>query len=240
MRACGAAWSLAAAVLLGACAVPAGPPGGGAAQAALAEPPNVGDAKLAAIAYHDSGAYQRDLEAVTAPAAAWLTERASRAARPALVFDVDDTALTNWEVIMADDFGRVIGGPCTALPEGPCGWAAWDLLGRSPALTPTLRLFQQARALGIAVFFITGRPEAQRAATERNLRTAGFDGFARLYMVPNGKRFASAADFKAPVRAEIAAAGFTIVANVGDQPSDLAGGYAERTFLLPNPFYRIP
>ena len=29
------------------------------------------------------------------------------------------------------------------------------------------------------------------------------------------------------------------IANVGDQPSDLAGGYAERTFLLPNPFYRI-
>jgi hypothetical protein len=29
------------------------------------------------------------------------------------------------------------------------------------------------------------------------------------------------------------------IANVGDQPSDLAGGYAERTFLVPNPFYRI-
>ena len=36
------------------------------------------------------------------------------------------------------------------------------------------------------------------------------------------------------------AQGFTIIANVGDQPSDLAGGYAERTFLVPNPFYRIP
>ena len=28
-------------------------------------------------------------------------------------------------------------------------------------------------------------------------------------------------------------------ASVGDQPSDLAGGYAEKTFLLPDPFYRI-
>ena len=35
-------------------------------------------------------------------------------------------------------------------------------------------------------------------------------------------------------------AGYTIVANMGDQPSDLAGGHAERAFLLPNPFYRIP
>ena len=54
--------------------------------------------------------------------------------RPALVLDIDDTALTNWEVI--DDFGRIIGGRCDALPEGPCGWAAWDLLGKAPFIEP--------------------------------------------------------------------------------------------------------
>ena len=59
-------------------------------------------------------------------------------------------------------------------------------------------------------------------------------------MIPVGAHFASAADFKAPQRAKIEADGFTIIANMGDQPSDLAGGHAERTFLLPNPFYRIP
>jgi hypothetical protein len=30
-----------------------------------------------------------------------------------------------------------------------------------------------------------------------------------------------------------------VTANIGDQPSDLSGGYAEKTFLLPNPFYRV-
>ena len=34
--------------------------------------------------------------------------------------------------------------------------------------------------------------------------------------------------------------GYRIVVNMGDQPSDLAGGYAEKAVLLPNPFYRIP
>ena len=67
-----------------------------------------------------------------------------------------------------------------------------------------------------------------------------YAGYARLVMVPDGRRYASAADFKAPVRAGIEQEGYRIVANVGDQPSDLAGGRAERTFLLPNPFYRIP
>jgi acid phosphatase len=59
-------------------------------------------------------------------------------------------------------------------------------------------------------------------------------------MTPVGANYASAADFKAPQRAEIEGEGYTIIANIGDQPSDLAGGHAEQTFLLPDPFYRIP
>ena len=208
--------------------------------AVVSQPANVGDAKRAAAAYHDSGAYERDLTAVASEADAWVAQMAPQVSRPALVLDIDDTALSNWDVIMADDFGRIIGGPCTALPEGPCGWASWDLLGRDPAIAPTLGTFQRARAMNVAVFFITGRPEAQRAATERNLRNVGYDGYARLFMVPNGAHYASAADFKTPVRAEIESAGYTIIANMGDQPSDLAGGHAAKTFLLPNPFYRIP
>jgi predicted secreted acid phosphatase len=206
----------------------------------VAEPPNVGDAKVAATAYHDSGAYARDLALVASDAGAWIMSRAPQVSRPALVLDIDDTALTNWEVIKADDFGRIINGRCTALPEGPCGWAAWDFLGKAPVIAPTLALFRQARALNVTVFFITGRPESQRAATEQNLRNAGYEGYSALYMVPEGMHYASAASFKAPVRAAIETEGYTIIANAGDQPSDLAGGHAEKVFLLPNPFYRIP
>ena len=56
------------------------------------------------------------------------------ASHPVLVLDIDDTALTNWEVIKADDFGRIINGPCTVLPEGPCGWAASDFSAKLPRL----------------------------------------------------------------------------------------------------------
>ena len=41
-------------------------------------------------------------------------------------------------------------------------------------------------------------------------------------------------------RAQIEQQGNTIIANMGDQPSDLDGGFSQRTYLLPNPFYRIP
>jgi acid phosphatase len=59
-------------------------------------------------------------------------------------------------------------------------------------------------------------------------------------MEPNDLHPTSAADFKAPERAKIEARGYHIIENVGDQPSDLAGGHADRAFLLPDPFYRIP
>ena len=206
----------------------------------LDQPANVGDTKLAATAYHQSGAYERDLSIVTSQAEAWIAERIPQAYRAAVVFDIDDTALTNWEVIKANDFGRVFGGPCRSLPDGPCGWVAWDLLGRSPAIPQSLALFRQARSLGAEVFFISGRDESQRAATERNLRAAGYDGFRGLILTSRGSHYASASDFKAPQRAAIVRSGYTIVANIGDQPSDLAGGHAERVFLMPNPFYRIP
>jgi predicted secreted acid phosphatase len=157
-----------------------------------------------------------------------------------LVLDIDETALSNWEIIKLDDFGRPIAGPCNPGSGAPCGWAAWDQLGRDPAIKPTLHVFRSARSANVAVFFITGRPESQRAATERNLRKAGYGGYTRLFMVPDGAHYASAADFKTPVRMEIERMGYTIIANMGDQPSDLRGGLAEKKFLLPDPFYRVP
>lgn len=207
---------------------------------ALAQPTNVGDAKRAATAYRQSGAYERDLAIVTAEAGAWVERRAPLIRRPAVVFDIDETALGNWEVIVANDFGRILDGPCDMLPKGPCNWVAWDLMARSTVISETLAFYQLARRAGAAVFFVTGRDEPQRSATVKNLMDAGYTHFEGLYMTPPGVHFASAADFKAPTRRAIEAMGYSIIANIGDQPSDLAGGYAERTFLLPNPFYRIP
>ncbi|MEA2800619.1 MAG: hypothetical protein QOE49_714, partial [Rhodospirillaceae bacterium] len=76
------------------------------------EPANVGLAKLAAVKYHDSGDYMSDLAGAAAPANDWLRQRAPQVSRPALVLDIDDTALTNWPVILANDFGRFPAGPC--------------------------------------------------------------------------------------------------------------------------------
>jgi len=50
----------------------------------------------------------------------------------------------------------------------------------------------------------------------------------------------SNAEFKTAERQLFVAEGRKIIANIGDQPSDLAGGSAEKTFKLPNVFYISP
>jgi acid phosphatase len=202
-------------------------------------PENLGDLKRQLGSYRRSGAYDRDVQAAVSVARRYLERRARIVRKPALVLDIDETSLSNWPEIQANDYGTIVNGPCN-LPAGPCGQTAWLSRGDDEAIAPTLALFNAARAIGVSVFFLTGRSEILRSATEMNLHKAGYDGWVRLIMRPAGTTTPSAADFKAPERAKIVAQGFTIIANVGDQPSDLAGGYAERTFLVPNPFYRIP
>jgi hypothetical protein len=46
--------------------------------------------------------------------------------------------------------------------------------------------------------------------------------------------------YKSGTRAYIESKGYKIVADIGDQFSDLLGGFAQRTFKMPNPNYYLP
>jgi len=203
-------------------------------------PANLGELKAELRAYHDSGRYQAEIEAVVARASAYLLAHAKDVAKPALVLDIDETSLSNWDQMMADDFGYFTDGPCDNMPKGPCGAMAWNATGYATAIEPTLHVFRTARENNIPVFFVTGRYEKERDATKRSLTRAGYSDWAGIRMRMDGTPIGSTAEFKASQRAAIEAQGYTIVVNMGDQPSDLAGGHAQQGFLLPNPFYRIP
>jgi acid phosphatase len=203
-------------------------------------PINVGQYEIELRHYEESGQYERDLAAMIGKAKRYLAQQADRGGKLAMVLDIDETSLSNWPAISANDFTRILDGPCYDLPHGPCGLKAWLTMARDRAIAPTLELYRQARKQGVAIFFITGRHEALRDATVRNLHDAGYDTWSDLVMEPDCLAPAPAAYFKAPARGKIVAKGYTIVVNVGDQASDLLGGYAERTFKLPNPFYVIP
>ena len=228
------------AALLLACAGTAtqGSPGAVAPATVPSDVPRLYEAQRQVEEYISSGRYERDFSAVVARARDWLEERAKTAKKPAIVLDIDETSLSNWPAYRVNGWGRVVNGPCD-LKQGPCGLRAWQALGQSQALAPTRDLARRAHELGVAVFFISGRPPNLRDATGRNLREQGYDPTA-VILLPEGAHFKSAVDFKAPERRKIAEQGYTIILSMGDQESDLAGGFAERTFKLPNPVYYLP
>lgn len=192
------------------------------------EPPNLDPHKQQIRAYVDSGQYERDIAAVAAQAGAWIEQRSARRGageRLAVVFDLDETLFLNLPHIRAQDFGYV-----------PAVWETWVQSASAPPIEPVREVYRLAQRLRLEVFFITGRPERHRVPTERNLGAIGCGEYARLICKPDGHRGTSA-EYKIAARQALAREGFTIIANLGDQRSDLAGGHSERSFKLPAPFY---
>jgi acid phosphatase len=204
-------------------------------------PLNLGQLKYRLIQYRCTR-YDSDIAKEIGKARIWITKRATQVPKPALVLDVDETALSNWPVMYHNDFGYVADGDCDLKTRRACGQNAWEESSAATAIAPTLALFGFAKAHHIAVFFITGRHEngGRRAATEANLHNAGYDGWTGLYLRPAESHEPSPTPFKARAREDIEKHGYRVIANIGDQASDLAGGHAERGFKLPNPFYYIP
>ena len=211
---------------------------GASAGSTTATVPSLVEAKREVAAYVASGRYEADIASVVDQATAYIESRAARGGKLAIVLDVDETALSNLPSFRANDYGFIVRGPCD-LAAGPCGLGAWIMMGQAEPIKPVLALARLARARGVAVFFLTGRPERMRAATEGNLRAAGYE-WTGVILKPDALNSASAVDFKAPERKKLVEQGYTIIVNVGDQMSDLDGGSAERTYKLPNPFYFIP
>ena len=204
----------------------------------VAATPSLVETKREIAAYVDSGRYDAEVAVVAEQARAFLESRVPRSGKLAIVLDIDETALSNLPSLRANDWGFIVPGPCD-LPRGPCGLLAWIGMARAEPIRPVLALARLARERGVGVFFLTGRPERVREATERNLRAAGYEWTGVLLKL-DALNVRSAVEFKAPERKQLMDQGYTVIVNVGDQMSDLEGGFAERRYKLPNPFYFIP
>ncbi|WP_433296445.1 HAD family acid phosphatase [Actinoplanes sp. CA-030573] len=178
-------------------------------------------------------------------------------ATKAIVLDVDDTTLATWNYEVFSNWAY-----------NPATNADYVTGQKFPAVPGMVATVQAAEREGYAIFYLTGRPAAQEAATLGNLTADGVgvdagypkpttlrDGEDGLFTKPDVAAYpdylqtACAADpggkcttihYKSATRAHIESLGYDIVANFGDQYSDLKGGYADRTFKLPNPNYYLP
>jgi HAD superfamily, subfamily IIIB (Acid phosphatase) len=185
--------------------------------------------------YHDCtctcGCYARDLDTQAGRAIAFLRRRAAHRTpgeKLAVVLDIDETSLSNYSEMLHQSFAF-----------NATAFDAWVNAAAAPAIPGTLRLVKEAQQLDIPVFFITGRPDAETGATERNLHTQGYT-WQQLNLRPASTKGETVTQYKSGVRARIAAQGYKIVLNVGDQWSDLKGApQAEFSVKYPNPYYLI-
>jgi predicted secreted acid phosphatase len=197
-----------------------------ASRSAAREPQNLDTLKDEIRAYIDSGEYDREIARVMADASGWLEQRSKQGGgKLAVVFDLDETFFSNLPLIRSLGFGYT-------RPT----WTAWVDDGKAPALVPVRELYFKARALGVNVIFLSGRRERDRPGSLKNLQALGCGEYAAAVFKPDAWKKTNG-EFKRGARERLAAEGYVIIANVGDQESDFEGGLAERNFKLPNPFY---
>ena len=198
----------------------------------FAEPQNLSLLKQEIRQYHDTGEYNKELAQQILLAQGFLLQQVKEYKgnkKLALVLDIDETSLSNYKQINQRDFAA----NALQIHEE-------ILTAKSPALRPTLALYKAAQKNGVDVFFVTGRNQSELAATEKNLIEAGYKNWSGIYVRPNDYKGHSIISFKANSRKQIEDKGYIVVASIGDQYSDIKGGYALKGFKLPNPFYYIP
>ncbi|UYQ65569.1 HAD family acid phosphatase [Streptomyces peucetius] len=157
----------------------------------------------------DYGTWLRDVAAVVDEARPYIEQRTADAdgEKQAIVLDIDNTSLeTHFHPF-------------------------WEL--PTPAIERMRELARYADSRGVAVFFVTARPGIIHSLTDWNLKRVGYpvDG---LYVRDLPDLFNEVSAYKTEKRAEIEAKGYTIIANIGNNTTDLVGGHAERTFKLPD------
>ncbi|MCX4451847.1 hydrolase [Streptomyces sp. NBC_01728] len=180
-----------------------------AAGTAAAAPAQTAVTATVTTAAVDYATWQNDVKAVIDQARPYVEQRTANAAgqKLALIFDIDNTTLET-------DFH-----PWYELP--------------TPAVKPSLDLARYARSRGVDIFFISARPGIISSLTQWNLTTVGYP-VSGLYTRDLPDLFDEVSAYKTSKRAEIESLGYTIIANVGNNDSDLVGGHAERTFKLPD------
>ncbi|KQK17987.1 hypothetical protein BRADI_1g37920v3 [Brachypodium distachyon] len=133
-------------------------------------------------------------------------------ARPAWVFDVDETLLSNAPYYAVSGWGATqasvkpvfsprnsqYSNPSSATPShsaevssflayglqefNETSFDEWVDVAKAPALPSSLKLYNELKGLGFHIILLTGRSELQRNATEDNLLFAGYHSWEKLIL----------------------------------------------------------
>lgn len=177
--------------------------------------------------YYESGMYGLEAREIVEDALEEI-KNAPSVLNPAVVFDVDETTLSNYKHIKAISFGYL-----------PVHWEKWLDESKGEAILQTKYLYDYLVDHNYKIIFITARSESQYESTYKNLIDEGYTKIDTLICKPLKYPKLPSAVFKERERKNLTGAGFNIVACVGDQESDLFGEYTGIKVKLPNYMYIV-
>lgn len=145
-----------------------------------------------------------------------------------VVFDIDDTVLSYYELDKETSFGYV-----------PELWDKWIDNATVPAIPQVKKLYDFLINGGFRIIFLSGRKDYNYAGTIRNLNSAGYTKFDTLIVRNKNEYELTSLAFKSVKREKLNARGYKIVGTVGDQWSDLKGPHHGIQVKIPNYIYSI-
>jgi len=188
---------------------------------------NLGAAKNAVQVYYESGEFDRECAKIIDDAVDQM-DGIKLTGKPAVVFDIDETALSNYEYTKEIGFGYVYKL-----------WNEWQQKGIAPVIKDTKRFYDYLISKNIHVIFVTGRNSEVGEATKRNLIEQGYTKFDTLIVRSKTEIKMTAAEYKTKKREELVKKGYDIIACIGDQWSDLVGGNTGIKIKLPSYLYLL-
>ena len=177
--------------------------------------------------YYESGQYGLETHKIIKDALDKIKNSPS-VINPTVVFDVDETTLSNYKHIKEISFGYI-----------PGHWEDWLDKSKGEAILQTKYLYDYLVEHNYKIVFLTARSEAQHNATFKNLVDEGFIKMDTLICKPLKYPKLPTAVFKEKERKKLAEAGWNITACVGDQESDIFGEYTGIKVKLPNLMYIV-
>lgn len=177
--------------------------------------------------YYESGKYDEEMNKILDDA----KEKFSKIEinkNSAVIFDVDDTALSNYEISKRLDFGY----DHTIVQD-------FVMSAKLPAIKQTKEFFDFLKSKNAKLIFLTGRYADEYDATYKNLIDQGYTGFDTLIVRNETDKELKSQVYKTKVRENLTKAGYKIIATVGDQWTDLNGDYSGIKIKVPNYLYEI-
>ncbi len=188
---------------------------------------NLTISKNRVAAYYENGAFEKELQSVIEDAIDKI-EKTDLGNNPTAIFDVDETALSNYGYIEKYNFGYNYNT-----------WTDWLLEEKSTQIKDVKKLYDLLIAKNVKIVFLTGRIEITCAATKNNLIAQGYTQFDTLICRSKEEQKIPTSQFKSAHRKTLTENGYNIIACIGDQRTDFEGGHTGIKVKIPNYLYDL-